>query len=433
MSRRRAALAAAAAAVALAALAAGAALGFTPLFGEPGADVPTARVEVRDFVRRVPADGHLEAVKATPLTVSREVGGPVRIAWLADDGRRVAAGDPVVRFDPTDMERALTDARDDLTTAEVKTGKARVSIDSEIANLGRDAELAEAEVSTAERFAKRDELIYSRTEIIESEIDGELAAERRDHALAAREARGELGRTDLELLSIERRKADLEIEEAERGLAALVMTAPHDGIVSLRTDWRGNTPRVGDTTWPGQPVAEIPDLSQMQAEVWVLEADAGGLAAGQRAEVWVEAHPETAHRAVVERVDALAKPQLRGSPVQYFAAVLALEETDPATMKPGQRVRAVIEAEARPGALVVPRQAVFERDGDRIVYRRRGRGFEAVPVTVGPSTAALAVIESGLAEGDEVALADPERRPAAEREPAGGFAPPAGPAAGNGR
>jgi hypothetical protein len=171
----------------------------------------------------------------------------------------------------------------------------------------------------------------------------------------------------------------------------------------------------------------------MQAEIWVLEADAGGLAAGQRAEVWVEAHPETAHRAVVERVDALAKPRLRGSPVQYFAAVLALEETDPATMKPGQRVRAVIEAEARPGALVVPRQAVFERDGDRIVYRRRGRGFEAVPVTVGPSTAALAVIESGLAEGDEVALADPERRPAAEREPAGGFAPPAGPAAGNGR
>jgi len=431
VSRRRAAVAAVT--VALAALAAGAALGFTPLFGEPPADVPTARVEVRDFVRRVPADGYLEAVRATPLTVPREVGGVVRIAWLADDGSRVAAGDPVVRFDPTDMERALTDARDDLSTAEVKTGKERVSIGSAIANLGRDAELAESELSTAERFAKRDELIYSRAEIIESEIDGELAAERRDHALAAREARGELGRTDLELLAIERRKAGLEIEKATRGLAALTMTAPHDGIVALYTDWRGNPQRIGDTVWPGHPVAEIPDLSEMQAEVWVLEADAGGLAAGQRAELWVEAHPETAHRATVERVDALAKPRLRGSPVQYFAAVMALEATDPATMKPGQRVRAVIEAEARPGALVVPRQAVFERDGERIAYRRRGRGFEAVPVTVGPVTAALAVIESGLEAGDEVALADPGRRPAREREPAAGLAAPAGPAAGNGR
>lgn len=417
--------------VALAALA-GAALGFTPLFGEAALDVPTARVEVRDFVRSVPADGYLEAVRATRLTVSREVGGPVRIAWLADDGSRVAAGEPVVRFDPTEMERALTDARDELTTAEVKTEKAQVSIESDIANLGRDAELAESELETAERFAKRDEMIYSRSEIIESEIDGELAAERRDHALAAREARGELGRTDLELLAIERRKAGQEIEEARRGLAALEMTAPHRGIVSLFSEWTGEVPRIGDTVWPGQPLAEIPDLSEMQAEVWVLEADAGGLAAGQRARVWVEAHPETVHGAVVERVDALAKPRLRGSPVQYFGAVLKLDATDPATMKPGQRVRAVIDAAARSGALVVPRQAVFDRAGERIVYRRRGRGFEAVPVTVGPATAALAVIESGLEEGDEVALADPERRPAARREPAQESAAPAIPALGNG-
>jgi hypothetical protein len=165
----------------------------------------------------------------------------------------------------------------------------------------------------------------------------------------------------------------------------------------------------------------------------VLEADAGGLAAGQRAELWVEAHPETAHPAVVERVDSLAKPRLRGSPVQYFAAVLELAATEPATMKPGQRVRAVIAAEARPGALVVPRQAVFERDGERVVYRRRGRGFAAVPVEVGPASAALAVIESGLEAGDEVALADPERRPAPEPEPAAGAGGAAGPAVGNGR
>lgn len=430
MSRRRGALAIAVAA-ALAAVAAGAALGFTPLFDAGGAAVPTARAEVRDFVRRVAADGHLEAVRATPLTVPREVGGPVRIAWVADDGTRVAAGDPVVRFDPTDMEKALADAGDDFATAEVKTGKERAAIDSQVANLGRDAELAERELATAERFAKRDELIYSRAEIIESEIDGELAAERRDHALAAGTARRELGRTDLELLAIERRKADLKIDEARRGLAALAVTAPHDGIVALRSDWRGNPPRVGDTTWPGQPLAEIPDLAEMHAEVWVLEADAGGLAAGQRATLWVEAHPETAHPAVVERVDSLAKPRLRGSPVQYFAAVLKLAATDPATMKPGQSVRAVIEAEARPGAVVVPRQAVFERSGERVVYRRRGRGFAAVPVTVGPATAALAVVESGLEAGAEVALADPERRPAPEREPAVALAG-AGPAVGNG-
>lgn len=429
MSRR---LLAAAAVAAVAVVAGGAALGLTPWWGSDAGGLPTARAEIADFVRRVPADGHLEAVRATPLTVPREVGGAVRIAWIVPDGSRVEAGDPVVRFDPTDMEKSLITAREQLATTDVKVGKEKLRTGSEVANLERDAEMAERELTTAERFAKRDEFIYSRSEIIESEIDGELATAKRDHALEAQEARGELGERDLELLEIERRKARLEMDEAERGLAALEVTAPHDGIAVLTTDWLGNPPRVGDTTWPGRPVAEIPELSEMQAEVWVLEADAGGLAAGQRATVWIEAHPETAHPAVVERVDSLAKPRLRGSPVQYFGAVLRLESTDPQTMKPGQRLRAVIEVEAREGALVVPRQALFERHGERVVFRRRDGRFEPVTVTVGPATPALAVIEAGLEAGDEVALADPERRPAADGEPAGGATPGAVPGLGGG-
>lgn len=388
-------------------VAAAAAWGFSPLVGA-GPEVPTARVERRDFVRRVPAEGNLSAVRATPLSVPVELGQPGRIAWIVADGSRVAAGDPVVRFDPTEMEEQLTTAGDALATAEVKTAKTEVSIESELGNLERDARIAERELETADRFQKRDELIYSRSEIIESGLDRELAGERREHALAARETREALGGTDLELLDIERRKARLKMERAEQGLAALAVVAPHDGIAVLRTDWRGNSPRVGDTFWPGQPVAEIPDLAEMQAEVWVLEADAGGLAAGQPATVWVEAHPETPHRASVLRVDALAKPRLRGSPVQYFGALLRLEATDPATMKPGQRVRAMIEAESKSGALVVPRQALFERDGERIVFRRDADRFEPVAVTVGPVTPALAVIETGLEEGDVVALDDPE-------------------------
>lgn len=405
--RRRGVLALVAAG-ALAAAAAG--WGFAPLLGA-AAEVPTARVERRDFVRSVPAEGHLAAVRATVLSVPAALRGPARVAWLAPDGSRVSAGDPVLRFDPTEMEDQLVSASDELATAEVKAAKAEVSIESELANLARDAELAARELETADRFQKRDELIYSRSEIIESELDRELAAARREHALVARETREELGASDLELLEIEQRSARLEIERAEEGLAALEIAAPYDGIVVLRTDWRGNPPRVGDTLYPGQPVAEIPELAEMQAEVWVLEADAGGLAAGQPATVWVEAHPETPHPATVERVDALAKPRLRGSPVQYFGAVLRFESTDPATMKPGQRVRATIEAEQRTGALVVPRQALFERDGERVVYRRRGERFEPVPVEVGSVTPALAVIESGLEEGDVVALDDPENDP----------------------
>ena len=82
-----------------------------------------------------------------------------------------------------------------------------------------------------------------------------------------------------------------------------------------------------------------------------------------------------------------------------------------ATMKPGQRVRArIVLAEAR-GALVIPRQAVFERDRRTIVYRRSGwHGFAPVEVTLGAATLGRVVVERGLAAGNEIALMDPTRR-----------------------
>ena len=43
--------------------------------------------------------------------------------------------------------------------------------------------------------------------------------------------------------------------------------------------------------WPNDKVAEIPDLGSMEAEVWVLEVDAGGLTVGQAATVLVEGRP----------------------------------------------------------------------------------------------------------------------------------------------
>ena len=113
--------------------------------------------------------------------------------------------------------------------------------------------------------------------------------------------------------------------------------------------------------------------------------------------------------AEVKKVDALAKPRMRRTPVQYFAVTLALERTDPEIMKPGQRVRAILTLDVLDDVLVVPRQSVFEEDGKKIVYRRSGSDFEPVEVTLGPSALGRVVIEEGLEEGDAVALSDPTR------------------------
>lgn len=388
--------------------------------------VPVEIVEPRDFARLVPAEGVLRAVRATPVSVPEGAPGPFRIGWVAEDGVRVKAGDPVVRFDPSESEKELATAADELASARLKAEKERIHGLAEVGKLERDLALARAELDAARTFEKKDEVVFSRVEIVESEIDQELARDREAHARATRRGRETLSGTELELLGIDMRQAEARIRRARETLAALTVVAPHDGVLVLKRNWRGEPVRVGDTVWNRQALAEIPDLAGMQAEVYVLEADAGGLAPGKPATVTLESRPGVEHAARIARVDALARPRFRGSPVHYFGVTLSLDRTEPGVMKPGQRVRARLRLDDRAGALTVPRQAVFERDGRTVVYRRQGRqgdGFEPVEIALGPSSAGRVVVESGLRPGDAVALADPTRPAETEETETPGGAP----------
>ncbi len=370
-------------------------------------DVPTLVVSTARFERRVVAEGNLEAAEATPVTAPIDAQGQLKVAWLVPDGTPVKRGDVVVRFDPSEMERSLRDGESDRSSSESRITGMRADTGGAIRNLERDADLARKELTGADRYKVDDPEVFSRQEIIRSEIDRTLATQRIATSDAVRSIRQDVAKVDLALLDIERRKAGLAIDRATKGLDALEIKAPHDGILVYKRDWRGEITKVGDTVWPGEPVGEIPELKTMVARVYVLEADAGGLVQGLPATVVVEAHPAVDYKAKIKKVDTLAKRRTGWIPVQYFGATLELAATDPDVMKPGQRVRAVLALDALPNAISIPRNAVFEKNGKKIVYKREGSEFAAAFVTLGPAATGRVVVEQGLAAGDEIALRDP--------------------------
>jgi HlyD family secretion protein len=251
--------------------------------------------------------------------------------------------------------------------------------------------------------------VFSRAQILEDELDTVLAERRREHSLGARRDREIVGRAQKDLLGIEKQKADRGIASAERIRKALEIRAPHEGIVLFGTDSNGRLPRVGEPAWSGEVMARIPSLDAVEAEVFVLEADAGGLAVGSPATVVVEAAPDEVYSARVKRVDSLPKPRNSEVPVQYFQVSLELDRFDGRFMKPGQRVQSTIVLEDLVDVLVVPRQAVFDRGGRFCAYRRRSGVFDAVSVRTGSASASQVIVVEGLAEGDLVALRDPTR------------------------
>jgi multidrug efflux pump subunit AcrA (membrane-fusion protein) len=374
------------------------------------AAVPVYEVASGSFVRTVVADGYLKAVTATPLNAPVAIHQGVKIAWLAEDGSSVREGDVVIRFDPTDMENDLRDGKAERETVENDMFRKETEDGVALQNLERDAELASRELEYSKDFQSKDPSIFSRNEIIEAEIDEDLATHRKEHAKEKKGLREELSRVDMDLLEIRRKKADLKIEEAEQGLDSMEVRAPHDGIFVMTRDWRGIR-QVGEVVWGGRNIAEIPRLEKMEAKVYVLEADAGGIEVGCEGRVLLDSHPDRPVPATVKGIAALAMPRNRRSPVQYFEVVLELESTDPVWMKPGQRVLAELFMNREESVISVPREAIFkEEDGGRIVYRETAfGGFDRVEVTLGATALGRVVIASGLEPGDTVALQDPTR------------------------
>ena len=201
--------------------------------------VATFEVRPGRFVREVEARGSLKAVKATPVLVPPESGRAQKVAFLAKDGATLKKGDTVAEFDPYDAQREAADGQADLTAARAKIDKARAEGSKNEKSLGLDRDVAKEELDRAETYKLTDEGLFSRHQIIESQLDRDLFAARADVAGRKLDASGKLSSAERALGEIDAGKARLKVEIAEKGLRSLRIAAPHDGLLVLERNWRG--------------------------------------------------------------------------------------------------------------------------------------------------------------------------------------------------
>jgi hypothetical protein len=89
--------------------------------------------------------------------------------------------------------------------------------------------MAEMELDKTRKFQAKDAEIFSRNEIIESNIDEHLSRARMEHAQEAEAIEKKLTRSKLAVIGVEKKKAELSIQQARAGLEA-IEKAPHAGI-----------------------------------------------------------------------------------------------------------------------------------------------------------------------------------------------------------
>jgi len=372
-------------------------------------DVDWAVVERSDLVLGVEVEGEIQAIDEAFLSPPSVPGQhQFRISFLAPEGSRVAAGQPVLRFDTTELDTNLQSRIADRDSAQAEMEKRRT-------DLGKRRSEVELQLSEARANLRKTEL---QLEVPEDLVAAkELAAQHIDRDLAEREIAYLEERVGLfehqaaiELGSLAERRdrAAARVEEIRQQLAKMQVSAPRAGVVIYAANWQDEKPKVGDSIWRGAPVLQVPDLDRLQADGMIDEADVGAVGAGQRVTLRLDAHPD---RQIVGRVTDVGRSVQRRSPREPAKVVrlkIALEDVEPELVRPGMRFRGQVETERHADVLTVPAAAVTPTPEGPLVYRRATFGFERVRPELGRRNGEAVEVLSGLEPGDRVALGVPE-------------------------
>jgi HlyD family secretion protein len=383
--------------------------------GELGDELEWATAERADLVLGVDVTGELEAIDPAIITspnVRRM--RDIRIAFLAPEGTPVRAGQPVVGFDTTELQRQLQERVADRDSADreidkrrTDQGKRRSEMEIQLAEARARLRKTELELEVPEDLVAAKELEVQRIDRSLAEAEIAYLGERIEHL--DRQMRAEIG-----ALEERRARAAARVREIEDLITRMQVTAPRDGIVIYESDWQGEKPKVGDSIWRGNPVLQIPDLDRLRAGGSVDEADIGDLAVGQPVVLRLDARPDQEIDGRVGRIGRTVQARSPVDPVKVVTVEIELDETDPSFMRPGMRFRGRIETGRSEDTVLVPAAAVTATaDGPR-VYRRTAFGYDVVEPELGRRNADSVEVLSGLSAGDRVALgmppAEAERR-----------------------
>ncbi len=217
-------------------------------------------------------------------------------------------------------------------------------------------------------------------------------------------------------------KAENDIKRQEEDLARCDFKSPADGMVAYRSLF-GKRLGKGVTMWKGAMMMDLPDLSRMHLKTRVRESDIAQVAVGQHARVRVDAVPDKIFAGKVLEIGKVAKDssetetvgfaqERKDTGIRVFDVIIAVEQSDP-VLKPNMMGRADIIVWTSDSALSLPRDAVLEDQGERVVFVPRAGRVERVPVQVGRANADRVVIESGLEAGQQVCLKPEETGEAA--------------------
>src|SRR5262245_25216994 len=308
--------------------------------GETELDVIRSPLSRGDIVDTVGATGTLQAV--TTVQVGSQVSG--NIQWLgADFNSIVKQGQVIARLDPSLFDAQLQQTQANLTQARANFVKAQSEL-----------ERARVQLLDAEQKYTRANELSARKLLPASELDAaQVAVDTAKAAVASQQA-------TVTQVQAAVTQSEASVNQAQVNRDHTVIVAPIDGIVTQRNVDVGQT--VAASMQAPTLFIIAADLTEMQVNANIDEADVGRIRPGQNVSFRVDAYPTDNFTGTVT--------QIRLQPVVVqnvttYGAIITVPNRQ-LKLKPGMTANLKIEIAKRTNALRIPNVALRFRPNDEV-------------------------------------------------------------------
>ncbi len=263
-----------------------------------------------------------------------------------------------------------------------------------------EIQIAEAQVQQAKAVLSLAQANQAQNQIRQREV--EAAQKQVDQARAGLEmaqaaaARDQMSEEDVQAAkaALSQAKANVNYLQTQIGYAHI--RAPASGTIVQRSV------DPGESASPGLPMFRLVNNRQVYVRAQVGEGNIAQIHKGQTPMVVVDATQGTFVGTVTEILPA-ADPESRAFDVKIWVP------NEEGKLTPGMFARVQVVAEQQSNVLVVPRDAVIQREGKSLVYIAKGGQAIQKEVQTGLQDADRVAILSGLQEGDHIVVRGQER------------------------
>ena len=339
-----------------------------------------AQAEEQTVARQITATGRVIPAANSQAMVAPPVGGIVSNRNLPRVGQHVARGQTIaiIQQVATSAEQAQVRA----AAASLSLENARLEADRRTAS--GEVEAARVRVDLATKEAARAQRLYERKAFSErqmqaAEADLRAAKAQFDAAVKRLEALENPG-------AAERTRAGVGSANA-----SYTIRAPLSGYVTKVNK------SIGEQVAAGEAIVEISNLDTVWIEAPIFEKDLSRLAGNVSATFTTPAYPDQEFKGTVVDIGAVIDEQTRATKVIFQLP------NDGRALRLGMQANVRLEAGEQVTAMMIPKEAVLEHEGKKIVYvLLSGEEFERREVTIGDELGGELAVLSGLNKGERV-------------------------------